>query len=119
MKKAVIVVVALLVAAASIWLWQRVTVEKMTRLVQRELPPGTPASRLATFLDSLRISHSEVRPTSVAGTGFPHGPARLMHASIQDLRRGNLLADGVFMVFRFDEQDRLIDYVVDYSYTFL
>jgi hypothetical protein len=44
---------------------------------------------------------------------------RAITAAIKGFRSGDLLADGVFMEFKFDAADRLLGFKVEYIYTFL
>jgi hypothetical protein len=87
----------------------------MNALIAKEIPPGTAIQRVLRFLDSLSTEHSGL-VTTKDDVDFK-GEAELVFAAIRDLRRGNLLADGIFMKFRFDSEGRLTDHRVRYVYT--
>ncbi len=47
---------------------------------------------------------------------FP-AQVRMITAAIRGIRKGDLLADGIFMKFKFDDRDRLVTFIVGYGYT--
>ena len=89
----------------------RLNVTRLRAAVTRNLPPGTPATRIETYLDSLRIFH---------GTAVPSHDSKsvwLISASVQDWRRPHLLSDGIFLQFWLDSSFKLIRTDVDESWT--
>jgi hypothetical protein len=44
-------------------------------------------------------------------------PGRRIYAAFRDLRRGNLLSDGVFLIVVLDSEDRVLGYRARYVYT--
>lgn len=106
-----LLVAALLLAAG----WRahiRFSVPALRAAVESQLPAGTPSTRVKLFLDSLKIPYSEL-----ASDHRSDGTRWTLAASIQDLRRPHLLADGVFLRFRFDDQFHLLASDVHESWT--
>jgi hypothetical protein len=99
------------------WLWAPLTPTKLRAGIARELPLGSSSDQVLAFLDARQVSHSGPE-VSTAETGFPPGPAQFVLASVRDWRKGNPLAQGVFLRFRFDDSLRLTHYEVEYAYTF-
>ena len=89
----------------------RVTPEELHRRIERELPLGSSSGRVLIFLDSLKTEHSRVVKS------YSRGSTTMISAAIRGLRKGNLLADGIFMEFHFDDKDSLVRYTVEYGYT--
>jgi len=117
-RKVGVITVCLIVAAALSWYFHfRITLPQLRATIERQVPVGTPAPQVLRFLDSLRTEHSEVFESRFE-SDFP-GPGRFVTAAIQDLRRPNLLSDGIFMKFRFDEHNVLVDYHLELGWTFL
>ena len=111
-------IVGLILAVLTLWYFQlRVTIPELRATIEQRVPVGTPAHQVLRFLDSLHIGHSEVFESRFE-SDFP-GPGKFVDASIQDFRRPDLLSDGIFLQFRFDDHNLLIDYRVRLSYTFL
>jgi len=117
MTRRVLLVVMLvtLLAAALIYLRNRITLADMNSMIAKEIPSGTEVQMVFSFLDSLRAEHSGLVKTK-RDADFD-GEPDLVFAAIRDLRRGNPLAEGIFMKFRFDSAGRLTDHRVRYVYT--
>jgi len=90
----------------------RLDVAQLRAAVSRDLPTGTQANRIETYLDSLRISYSSAVPSRGGGP-----VAWTIQASVQDLRRPHLLSDGIFLEFRLDSSFKLIEADVQESWT--
>jgi hypothetical protein len=114
-KRIVIVLALCLLALFIVHRVVRITAEALRVKIQEELPVGSSADKVLGFLDSLKTEHSEVF-SSEDDSDF-RGPTRMITAAIRGFRRGNLLADGVFMKFKLDERDRLRDFRVKYVLT--
>ena len=118
LKAIIVSIVGLILAFFALWYFHvRITIPELRATIEQRVPIGTPAHQVLRFLDSLHIGHSEVFESRFE-SDF-RGPGRFVDASIQDLRRPDLLSDGIFLEFRFDDHDLLIDYRVRLSYTFL
>jgi len=89
----------------------RLNVSELRRAIARDLPPGTPAVRIETYLDSLRIRHSTGQPSGLSRPGWT------IVASVQDWRRPHLLSDGIFLEFRLDTSFALLEAHVNESWT--
>lgn len=114
-----LLLVVLLAACLLAW-WTRhapLAPAVLRELIRRELPTGSTSERVIAFLDVHRISHTGPK-VSAAESEFAPGAAAYVWASVRDVRKGNPLADGVFLRFRFTDDLKLVDFVVEYSYTF-
>jgi hypothetical protein len=110
-----ITILAALVVATVIYLQNRLTLADMNAAIAKHIPPGTEVQRVLRFLDSLSTEHSGMVRTK-HDVDFK-GESDMVFAAIKDFRRGNPLADGIFMKFRFDSEGRLTDHRVRYVYT--
>jgi len=90
----------------------RLDVAQLRAAVSRDLPTGTQANRIVSYLDSLHISYNSAAPSSGPGP-----VAWTIQASVQDLRRPHLLSDGIFLTFRLDSSFKLIAAEVHESWT--
>jgi len=106
-----LVAVGLLALGVVAYLRVRVTPDQLRRRIERDLPLGSRSGKVLAFLDSLKTEHSGVTPSHYSGS------TTIITAAIRGIRKGNLLADGIFMEFHFDDKDRLIRYTVKYGYT--
>jgi hypothetical protein len=106
-----IIAICLVLGTLAFWLRSRITPEELRVLIERDLPLGSSSGKVLLWLDSLKTEHSW--PVDSHGA-FP-GATRLVPAAIRGFRKGNLLSDGVFMRFYFDDKDRLVGYRVHYS----
>jgi len=109
--KGTILLVALGLLGVVAYCRMRVTPEQLRRRIERELPLGSRSGKVLAFLDSLQTEHSDVSPSHYSGS------TTIITAAIRGVRKGNLLADGIFMEFHFDDKDALIRYTVKYGYT--
>ena len=109
--KGTILLVALGVLGVVAYFRMRVTPEQLRRRIELELPLGSRSGTVLAFLDSLKTEHSGVSPSHDTGS------TTIITAAIRGVRKGNLLADGIFMRFHFDDKDKLIRYTVKYGYT--
>jgi len=106
-----LIAVGLLVPGLAAYLRLRVTPDDLRRRIEHDLPLGSPSSNVLLFLDSLDTEHSGVVESHYRGS------KTMISAAIRGFRKGNLLADGIFMEFHFDENDRLVRHSVKYGYT--
>jgi hypothetical protein len=102
--------------------WRMATRVTETELEQRlalRTPVGSSLAQVRAVLDSLSISYSDLDDLDI-DSRWSRGAGRyVMNASIQDLRRPHLLADGLFLGFLFDEDSLLISVDVHEVWTFL
>jgi hypothetical protein len=110
-----IAILVVLVVVTLIYLRNRISLADMDAVIAKQIPPGTELQRVVQFLDSLSTEHSGLVRTE-HDNDF-EGESNLVFAAIRDLRRGNPLADGIFMKFRFDSAGRLTGHRVRYVYT--
>ena len=71
----------------------------------------------SAVLDEMGTEHSQPFVATLGDSEF-RMPGRRVYAAVRGFRRGNLLADGVFVVVSLDSEDRVLDYQARYSYTF-
>ncbi len=109
-----IMAIGLFLGTLAFWLRLRITPEMVRVRIEHELPLGSSSGKVLLFLDSLKAEHSG--PVSSRDYEFP-GATRMVAAAIRGFRKGDLLSDGIFMEFHFDDKDKLVGYRVDYSYT--
>jgi hypothetical protein len=107
---------AVLAAGVTVHRVVRITPESLISALRRDAPPGTAAPRLLAVLDSLRTEHSQPYYAKT-GDSQIREPGRRLNAAIRDLRRGKLLAEGVFLTVALDADDRVVDYRAEYVYT--
>ena len=88
------------------------TVRTVREEIKRNLPLGSTSSQVIAYLDAKHIGHSDL-VTAKSSSDYPgEHDIRLILASIP-LKPGLLSEWGIFMSFRFDKSDRLIDYRVN------
>ena len=81
------------------------TVEEVRALIDKEIPPGSSAAQVVTFLDSRHIEHSDL------GDAKEH--ARIIYASIPHVKRDLFNNSyGMFLMFAFDTNEKLVSYGV-------
>ncbi len=91
----------------------RVTIREMEEAIKRELPLGSSKAQVIAFLDAKRIHHGEIILSKYESEYPDNGvEKRLIFASIPKVRKVLFMEWGIHMSFRFDENDRLIDYRV-------
>jgi hypothetical protein len=110
-----IAILVVLVVATLIYLHNRITLPDMEAKIAKQIPPGTELQRVLGFLDTLSTEHAGLVRTN-DDVDFK-GESDVVFAAIRDLRRGNPLAEGVFIKFRFNSAGRLTDHRVRYVYT--
>lgn len=91
---------------------KRVTVRALKKEIKKNLPLGSTASQVIAFLDARGIDHSELATEDYLSDYPGETDLRLIRAAIPRVKQGPLVEWGIFMSFRFDEKDRLIDYKV-------
>jgi hypothetical protein len=123
MRKRTVLIVAGAVFALVLadWARVRITPEALRARIARELPRGSPSDKVLSFLDSLGAEHSTllVNPSPVVtevGLDVPAGTPFIMGA-LHGFRKGNLLDDGIFMAFVFDDENRLVAFRARYGFT--
>ncbi len=109
-----IMAIGLLLGTIALWLGSRITPETVRVRIEHDLPLGSSSGKVLLFLDSLKAEHSG--PVASGDHEFP-GATRMVAAAIRGFRKGDLLSDGIFMEFHFDDKDKLVGYRVEYSYT--
>jgi len=98
--------------ALGLQLRPQLNVEQLRAQLARDLPAGTQSIRVSSYLDSLHIRHSDLLPSGTSGE------ARwLLQGGVEDLRRPHLLADGIYLQFRFNDRFELLTQDVDESWT--
>ncbi len=86
------------------------TVEKVRRDIESNLSVGAPRIAVEKFLERMGIDHSFVeKGNPLSGE---HGQ-RLEYALISATRVGDLGKRQIQVIFRFDPQDRLLDFTVE------
>ncbi len=97
------------------WLTAPPSAEDMRKLVGANLPVGSSKSEVARFLDSRKISHSDIQEHNEFDEEHRWVKFRIMTASI---RSNHLWSKSqVYMVFYFDESDHLTKYDVKNVHT--
>lgn len=108
------------VAGAALVLWYRLaplTPRKLRAEIATSLPPGSSSDKVIEFLAEKGVGYEG--PIVTEGfTGYPQGRWAYVMAAVRDHRKGNPFAEGVFLSFRFDSSSKLLDWRVEYSYTF-
>jgi hypothetical protein len=97
----------------------RVTEAELEQELALRTPIGSSLTQVRAVLDSLSISHSALHEHKFDSRWRPGAGRYVMDASIQDLRRPHLLADGLFLGFLFDQDSLLISIDVHEVWTFL
>ena len=107
------VVICLVVA----YIQLRMSLGKVRSAIDSHLPKGTDAQHVTAFLDSIGIVHGPIRANATSNVFLT--PTRLMAGSIAGtrVRMANPLADGIFLVFQFDDSDHFLSYTSKYGYT--
>jgi hypothetical protein len=97
----------------------RVTEAELEQRLALRTPIGSSPAHVRAVLDSLSISYSDLHDHYI-DSRWSRGAGRyVMNASIQDLRRPHLLADGLFLGFLFDQDSLLVAIDVHEGWTFL
>jgi hypothetical protein len=97
----------------------RVTEADLEQGLALRTPIGSSSAHVRAVLDSLSISYSDLYDHDI-DSRWSRGAGRyVMNASIQDLRRPHLLADGLFLGFLFDQDSLLVAIDVHEVWTFL
>lgn len=92
-----------------------VSVGAVRKDIKKNLPLGSTAAQVIAYLDRKRIEHGELR-TYPFDPDFPgENNIRRLPAAIR--KQGFLFETTISIVFRFDEEDRLIDYRIEKSLT--
>jgi hypothetical protein len=92
-----------------------VSVGAVRKSIQKNLPLGSTAGQVIAYLDAKRIEHGDL-VTLPFDDYFPGEPnVRVIPAAIR--KQGFLLETTISIAFRFDEEDRLIDYRIEKSLT--
>lgn len=89
--------------------------EEMRKLIGDQLPIGSTKTQVATFLDSRSISHSDIQEDFELDKEQRRIKTRIMTASIR--HKSFWSKSQVYMVFYFDNSDRLTKYDVKNVYT--
>jgi len=84
--------------------------DEMRKLIAAQLPLGSTKDQVSAFLDSRSISHSDIEPFFELDAEHRRVETRIMTASLRYKYR--LLKSQLYMVFNFDDHDRLIKYDV-------
>jgi hypothetical protein len=86
----------------------RVTEAELEQRLAVRTPIGSSLVHVRAVLDSLSISYFDLHDLDI-DSRWSRGAGRyIMNASIQDLRRPHLLADGLFLGFLFDQDSLLV-----------
>lgn len=92
---------------------KRVTVREIEAAIKRESPLGSTKTEVIAFLDKNRIGHSDLLVANGRTSEYQDDEVkRLINASIPKVKHTFFAEWGIFMSFRFDESDRLVDYRV-------
>lgn len=83
----------------------RVQVAALRADLSTATPPGTTVEAVERYLSSRKIEHSYSERS------------RKLYAIIRDVRRGLLVSTAVTMIFVFDEDRKLVDYIVEEVHT--
>ena len=121
-RVAAAVIASILLVALLAYLKLRVGVGDVRRELSDVLTPGTPSIRVLASLDSLTTKYGAIHGhihDSPTGEGMFRDPGKYLTAAIRGPRAylANPLADGIFLTFKFDDQQRLVDHVIEYGYT--
>jgi hypothetical protein len=108
--------IVLVVAGFGLHRVVRITPDSWVSTLHGKAPPGTAAPRLLAVLDAMGAEHSQPIFAKHGDSEF-RDPGRRIYAAVRDLRRGELLADGVFLTVSLDVEDRVVDYRARYVYT--
>jgi hypothetical protein len=97
---------------------QNISLEALNKDIQKELPNGSTASQVKAFLDARNIDHGDLY-IAERDSDYPSEiNMRLIRASIRHYKKDLLGWRGIFMSFRFDDKDTLIDYKVNVASTY-
>ncbi|MEW6129465.1 MAG: carboxypeptidase-like regulatory domain-containing protein [Acidobacteriota bacterium] len=88
------------------------SVNSLKKDIKKNLPLGSSIAQVNEFLKQRSIEHSKLF-IGDSDSDYPNEKnLRLIHTSIRNVRKGLLGNWGIFISFRFDENDHLIDYKV-------
>ena len=88
----------------------RPSADDFRKEISSQLPIGSNKAEVSKFLDSRNISHSDIQDHNEYDEKHNWITVRIMTASIRS--KGILWDSQVYMVFYFDESDRLVKYQV-------
>jgi hypothetical protein len=90
---------------------KRVNLRELRNKIEKQLPTGSTKKEVTDFLDARRIKHGDIVLTKYDSQYSDNGvEKRLLYASIPRIRKVLLIEWGIYMSFRFDADDRLIEY---------
>jgi hypothetical protein len=121
LKRRALWLALLVMTGAAVWYYRgHVSAEEVDALIAREIPPGSSSEDVEVFLRANGMTYSGIVETDVISDfrSYP-GKKRVISASLKGIRVGSLLSDGIFINFLFDTENRLIDYRVQESYTWM
>ena len=84
--------------------------DDMRKLIAAQLPLGSTKDQVSAFLDSRGVSHSDIQPYFELDEAHHRVETRIMTAALRYKHRW--LKSQLYMVFNFDEHDRLLKYDV-------
>jgi hypothetical protein len=91
---------------------KHITVREVDQAINRELPLGSTKGQVVEFLDKKHIQHSELVVVRYDSDYPDNLEKRLINAAIPKVKTRLLVEWGIYITFRFDEADRLIDHRV-------
>jgi hypothetical protein len=78
--------------------------------IKKNLPLGSTASQVIEFLDARGIRHSKLEVVKFLSDYPDEEDLRLIRGAIPKVRQGLLIEWGIYVSFRFDEEERLVDW---------